>query len=401
MPGWKVTQPIEWKDIMAATKTTNIHSFWAVKDDFTKVHLHDNNTWVPQVANVDSEVLQDIVAIFQHLEGCHPATKQEKKQLTPQKISEGSYLWKVLQKQAWHLWKRREQAAPLNSANLIPEMTKLVNEHRRGEPLCSGARAGVLTATGLVPRTTTPAPPPSSSMPLPPPFSAGPSLPAGTLSDEDEFLQIVEHMNAKVPSAQLNPAVIPRVGSSVNRDPPKNFQTPSMETLDNQINEYLSTRSRKPGNPIEGLRQKEVFVEIPVMPKTSAKRKGEKLSGEGEAMAGSHSKRLRGDTNTPTEMDDSQVEEEVGLPTLGAMPDTATVDPQFISEHCTTVWAACMVTAGAVFLGEPARSLVRDTVTQATWNATETILQNEESEDPLVRSYCKTVADMDSYTFDL
>lgn len=172
---------------MSATKTTSIHRFWAVKDDFTKVQLHDNNTWVAQVADVAPDVQQDILAIFQHLEGCQPATKKEKKSLTPQAISEGSYLWKVFQKQAWHLWKLQEQAAPLNSANLIPEMAKLVNEHRRGEPLCHGARAGELTATSLVPRTTN-APPLSSIMSLPPSSNAGPSLPAGTLSDEDEFL---------------------------------------------------------------------------------------------------------------------------------------------------------------------------------------------------------------------
>lgn len=71
--------------------------------------------------------------------------------------------------------------------------------------------------------------------------------------------------------------------------------------------------------------------------KTSAKRNRENLSGAGDAMARSDSKRLRPDEDTPAEMDDSHVEEEVGLQTPGAIPDTAAVDPQFIRNHCRTV----------------------------------------------------------------
>lgn len=77
--------------------------------------------------------------------------------------------------------------------------------------------------------------------------------------------KVVEDRNHRVPNAHLNPAVIPRVESSIDGDHPKNFQTPSTECLENQINAYLSTRSRNAKNPIEMLRQKEVFVEVPIM----------------------------------------------------------------------------------------------------------------------------------------
>lgn len=156
--GWKVTQPIEWKTITAATKSVDTKRFWC--QPYSSVYLHDSGKWTWTSTTVDPAIINDIAAIYLHMDSCYSATEG----LTEKHYSEGSYLWKVYQKQSYKLFQDRERQSTLNSNTLIPEMKTLVNEHRTGVPLCTGAREGRLNASTLAP----PLPETAFTLPQPP-----------------------------------------------------------------------------------------------------------------------------------------------------------------------------------------------------------------------------------------
>ncbi|KAG8932631.1 hypothetical protein FRC01_012973 [Tulasnella sp. 417] len=372
------------------------------------MQLHDATKWVTESTTVDTDVRNDIAAIFVHMEECYSSVPG----LTEQHYSEGSYLWKVFRKQAYSLWQGRERGVTLNSQTLITEMKVLVNEHRARSALCSGARAGPVTDSALLPAL-----PQSGYGSLEAPTASQPSetqsrvnleasvqgINAGGPLDDDWMNEAFHFVHDLVRqectegvNVQLDTNVIPSVQDPV--DSSAVYETPEVWSLQSGVESLVKASVTKDvENPVDEFRETEPEAEKGPS-KQSGKRKMGLTSEPGvPVQLSGASKRARSGAGTARA--EESHDEEAGRPGPPCpVVDPSLLDPVLLKELCNTVWGSCLVMGAAVAAGEPVRSAVRQAVTKGMWDAVSIAIELEDAQGPLETSYRDAVADMDSFT---